>query len=93
MKFKSNRADYYRIDIHENFCSVLFPDSCTLYVAFCKELPSGLCNNDSLGPTSACITNGTTGYSLGEYSENPFEPSEFYLRLTFLCDGDFLMNL
>ena len=37
-----------------------------------------LCYNDSLGPSSICITNGTIGYNLGEYTENPFEPSELY---------------
>ena len=78
MKFASNRPDYYKINIPEKFCNEFFPNSCTLYVSFCQEVPEELCNHNHLAPSSACITNGTTGYSLGEYSENPFEPSELY---------------
>ena len=77
MKFTLNRAEYYRINIPEEFCSPFFPNSCTLYVSFCNELPAdlNLCN-DALEPSSVCVTNGTAGYSLGEYTEDPFEPSE-----------------
>ena len=82
MKFVWNRADYYKIELEKEYCSDLFPNKCTIYVVFCKELPDAttLCHNDSLGQSSICITNGAIGYSLGEYSEHPFEPSELYFR-------------
>lgn len=80
MKYASNRAEYYKIDIPEKFCGEFFPNDCTLYVSFCKALPVelNLCNNDNLPPSSVCVTNGTTGYSLGEYNQEPFERSELY---------------
>ena len=92
MKYASNRPEYYKIDIPEKFCSQFFQNGCTLFVSFCHKLPENLCNNNDLPTSSVCITDGTTGYSLGEYSENPFEPSELYFgrvfkKLAFWCVG------
>jgi len=83
IKFASNRANYYKIDVPKEYCTeFVFPDKCTIYVSFCKELADAknLCHNDSLGPSSICVTNGTIGYNLGEFTENPFEPSKLYFR-------------
>jgi len=52
-------------------------------MSFCKGLPNDIgCDIGELGPTSVCITNGTSsgsvGYSLGAYDENtnPFDTSK-----------------
>ena len=60
-----------------------FPEkSCTVYMAFCKALTpeSNLCHNETLGPTSVCVTDGTDGYSLGEENDNPFVESELHCK-------------
>ena len=78
-----NRVQYWEITIPEEGC-VFFPSStCTLYVSFCGRVPLDLCNNNELGPTSACVTDGTTGHSLGEYNDDPFLQSE--LQFESLC--------
>ena len=75
MAFTLNREEYWKIDLEEKDCS-FFASKCTVYVAFCDELPENLCTGSSV-----CVTNATdsatgTVYSLGQYNPDPFLSSE-----------------
>ena len=73
MAFTLNREGYWKIDLEEKDCS-FFSSKCTVYVAFCGELPDTLCAGSSV-----CVTNATgTVYSLGQYNPDPFLSSELY---------------
>lgn len=75
------------MDIPEQDCDFFPSSGCTLYMAFCQALPSQstLCNNDTLGPTSVCVTDGTNGYSLGGENNNPFVDGELHIKNSATC--------
>ena len=70
------------MDIPEQNCEFFPTSGCTLYIAFCDALPSesSLCNNNTLSPTSVCVTDGTGGYSLGEMNDDPFVDGELHIK-------------
>ena len=76
-----NSEKYWKMIIPAEDCEFFPVKSCALYLAFCKALPSelNLCNNETLGSTSVCVTDGIDGYSLGEENDNPFE-SELHCK-------------
>ena len=72
-----NREEYWKIVLKNEDCS-FFSSECTVYVGFCNELPLDVCGiPGSSAESSVCVTNATgKGYSLGQYTEDPFLQSE-----------------
>lgn len=71
------KEGYWKIDLEEKDCS-FFSSKCTVYVGFCNEVPLDVCGYPGTSAdSSVCVTNATgKGYSLGQYTDDPFLQSE-----------------